>query len=299
LFASVDYTNDISFSKKMLDLTSEAYRKIRNTCKYLLSNLCDFNPDKNITHDDHLLEIDRWALHRLQMLVQKVRNAYDNYEFHVVYHALNEFCTVAMSAFYLDILKDRLYCEKKDGVSRRSAQTALWKILDTVTKLMTPILSFTSEEVWQYAPAYKGKREAAILSLLPSVEEKYLNEQLSARWEALISVRSEVTKVLEAARRDKAIGNSLEATIVIECPNELKTFLKSFGDQIADLFIVSDIKFDKVSGQYVHESADVKGLKIGVVKTSGAKCSRCWKYSETVGKNSTHPQICERCAGVV
>ena len=181
LFASVDYTNDISFSKKMLDLTSEAYRKIRNTCKYLLSNLCDFNPDKNITHDDHLLEIDRWALHRLQMLVQKVRNAYDNYEFHVVYHALNEFCTVAMSAFYLDILKDRLYCEKKDGVSRRSAQTAIWKILDTVTKLMTPILSFTSEEVWQYAPAYKGKREAAILSLLPSVEEKYLNEQLSPR----------------------------------------------------------------------------------------------------------------------
>lgn len=299
LFASVDYTNDISFSKKMLDLTSESYRKVRNTIKYLLSNLSDFNPDKDSVADNQLTELDRWALHRLQMLIQKVRSAYDNYEFHVVYHALNEFCTVAMSAFYLDILKDRLYCEKKDGVLRRSAQTVLWKTLDSFLRLSAPILSFTSEEAWGFSPAYHGKTTHAILSTLPKVEEKYLDEQLSARWEALMTIRGVATKIIESARKDKVIGNPLESALIFECTDELKTFLTSFGKDIADLFIVSEVRFGKVEGNYVHESEDVKGLKVAVVKAEGGKCSRCWKYAEDVGTNKEHPEICGRCANVI
>lgn len=296
LFSSVDYTNDISFSKKMLDLTSEAYRKIRNTCKYLLSNLSDFDPGKDIVDDAHLTEIDRWALHRLQMLVQKVTSAYASYEFHVVYHALNEFCTVAMSAFYLDILKDRLYCEKRDGLLRRSAQTVLWKILDTMIRLMAPVLCFTAEEAWEYAPDYKGKPGRAVLSAMPRVEEKYLNEQLAARWEAFGNIRSEAAKVLEHARKEKMIGNSLEAALVFECSEELKNFLRSFGDALPDLFIVSEVRFGKAEGGFVLESEDVNGLKVSVVRSDGKKCARCWKYAADVGNDSAHPEICGRCA---
>lgn len=299
LFASVDYTSDISFSKKMLELTGEAYRKIRNTTKYLLSNVSDFDPDKDAVKDEHLTEIDRWALHRLQMLTQKIRSCYETYEFHMVYHALNEFCTVAMSAFYLDILKDRLYCEKKDGVLRRSAQTVVWKILDSILRLTAPVLSFTSEEAWGYAPNYKGKAETAVLSTLPKVEERYLNEELAARWEAFINIRGEATKILERARKDKIIGNSLEAALVFECTDDLKKFIESFGSDLPDLFIVSQVKFGKVSGDYTLASEDIEGLKVGVVKSGGTKCSRCWKYATDVGAEPAHPEACGRCAGVV
>ncbi|MBI2091992.1 MAG: isoleucine--tRNA ligase [Deltaproteobacteria bacterium] len=299
LFASVDYTNDISFSKRMLELGSEAYRKIRNTCKYLLSNLSDFEPDRHLVPEANLMEIDRWAMHSLQMLVQKIRSAYENYEFHVVYHALNEFCTVTMSAFYLDILKDRLYCEKKDGPLRRSAQTVVWKILDSMLKLMAPILSFTVEEAWGYAPHYKGKTDSAILSLLPKADEKYIDEQLAAKWETFLKLRGDVTKVLENARKEKMIGNSLEARVVIECTDEMKKFLGGFGDALPDLFIVSGVEFGKAEGKFSHTSAEIKDFKVGVVKSGGLKCGRCWKYSESVGKNSSHPEICKRCADVV
>ncbi len=299
LFSSVDYTSDISFSKKMLDLASESYRKIRNTCKYLLSNLSDFDPDKNLVSDEHLTELDRWALHRLQMLVQKVTAAYEAYEFHVAYHALNEFCTVAMSAFYLDILKDRLYCEKKEGALRRSAQTVIWKTLDTMLRLMAPVLSFTTEEAWGFAPKYHGKAESILLANMPKVEAKYLDEAVAARWDAFGHIRSEATKVLEHARKDKVIGNSLEAALIFECTDEQKEFLNSFGAGLPDLFIVSDVKFGAVSGAYIHESEDVKGLKVCVAKAEGAKCSRCWKYAKDKGVNAAHPEICGRCAGVV
>ena len=298
LFASVDYTYDISFSVKMLDLISEAYRKFRNTCKYLLSNLSDFNPDKDTVKYSELCELDMFALHRLQVLTQRLRKAYDNFEFHTVYHALNEFCTVEMSAFYLDILKDRLYCEEKGGVLRRSAQTVLWKILDSLVRLMTPILSFTAEEIWHYAPKYKEMPESAILAGLPDAEKKYQDDKIAARWERFASVRSEVTKILERARKDKVIGNSLEACVVFECADELKGFLEGFTG-LADLFIVSHVKFGVVSGAYVLESADVAGLKVCAVKTDGTKCARCWKYSTDVGRDAGHPEICGRCAGVV
>jgi len=299
LFASVDYTNDISFSKRMLELTSETYRKVRNTAKYLLSNLSDFNPDKDAVKDGDLAEIDRFALCKLQQMIKKIGSAYENYEFHAVYHVLNEFCTVSMSAFYLDILKDRLYCEKKDGVPRRSAQTVLWRILDGMVRLMAPVLSFTAEEVWGFAPKYRGKTEQAILSTFPKADDKLVDEKLIERWERLVAIRGEATKVLESARRDKTIGNSLEARLVIECGDDIKKFLESFGRDVADLFIVSQIEFGSVSGNYIIESADIKGLKIAVLKAKGSKCQRCWKYSEEVGKSAKHPEICGRCAGVV
>ncbi len=299
LFASGDYTNDLSFSKKMLELTGEAYRKIRNTSRYLLGNLNDFNPDKDAVPNEKLTDLDRFAMHQLQLLVKRVRAAYENYEFHVVYHALNEFCTVTMSAFYLDILKDRLYCEKKDGLLRRSAQTVLWRMLDSLARLVAPVLSFTAEDIWKSAPAYKHREEYAALALLPEVDEKWMDDKLATRWGKFMEVRSEVSKVLENARKDKTIGNSLEAQVVLECEGELLEFLKGFGASLADLFIVSKVSFGKAVGQYVYASEEVKGLKVGVEKANGAKCSRCWKYLEDVGTIQEHPEICGRCVKVV
>ncbi len=299
LFASVDYTSDIGFSKKMLDLTSEAYRKIRNTARYILSNLSDFNPDSDSVKYSDMPELDKWALHRLQTLTAKIREAYDKYEFHVVYQAINEFCTVAMSAFYLDILKDRLYCETKNGVERRSAQTVMWKILETMTRLMAPVLTFTSEEIWKFAPAFAGKADSIMLTTLPEVDAGFINEELAARWEKLMAVRGEVTKIIEAARKDKMVGNALEAKVVIKCDGELKAFLESFGAALADLFIVSAVEFSEPAGQYVLNSDLIGGLSVGIVKAGGAKCARCWKYSESVGANNAHPEICARCAAVV
>ena len=299
LLASVDYTTDISFSNNMLELTSETYRKIRNTCRYLLSNLHDFNPEKNAVKDSELAEIDKWALHRLQRLTQRLRQAYEKYEFHVVYHGLNEFCTVAMSAFYLDILKDRLYCEKTDGVLRRSAQTVLWKILDTLTRMMAPVLSFTAEDIWNFSPKYKGMAELALLSQLPEIEKKYVDDKLARKWEKFIMVRSEVSKLLERARKDKMIGNSLGACVMLECEGEIRTFLEDFGADLADLFIVSKVEFGKATGEYSGAAEGFMDLKIGVVKAVGTKCARCWKLLEDVGSNPKHPEICGRCARVV
>lgn len=299
LFASVDYTDDISFSKNMLDLTSETYRKIRNTCKYLLSNLSDFNPDKDVVKDSNLTELDRFALYKLNELIKKVYAAYENYEFHVVYHALNEFCTVSMSAFYLDILKDRLYCEAKEGVLRRSAQTTLWKILNALTRLTAPVLSFTAEEIWTNLAAYSGKETSVLFASMPKVDHSCSDDELTSRWDKFLKIRSEAMKILEIARKEKAIGNPLEARLVIDSGTELRTFLESFGERLPDLFIVSQVEYGKASGGHIYESGEIEGLKIAVLKATGQKCERCWKYDLKVGDDKRHPTICLRCVSVV
>lgn len=297
--AAEDYRNDISFSNEIVKRLTEAYRKVRNTCRFILGNINDFNFDKEAVKFEDLVEIDKWILNRLQLLIAKCRDAYENYEFHVIYHALNEFCVVDLSSFYLDIIKDRLYCEKKDGSLRLSAQTAMHHLLDALVKLMSPILSFTAEDVWEYIPEFKGKGESVFLSEMPVTDDTLLDGELAARWDRLKSVRGEVTKVLERARADKFIGNSLEARLVIDAKGELAGFLASFGEDIPDLFIVSEVRFGPCSGAYLLESTEITDLKISVEKASGSKCERCWKYSESVGRDKKHPTICSRCVGVV
>jgi isoleucyl-tRNA synthetase len=294
-----DYRDDIRFSDEIITRLVEAYRKIRNTCRYIVANLYDFDPMRDAVADDKLLEIDRFALHALQEIVEKMHTAYEEFEFHVITHALNRFCAVELSAFVFDIMKDRLYCEKKDGEKRRAAQTVLFKIGEALVRLMAPILSFTADELWQYLPNYKGRPDSVFLAKMPEVERKYVDEELGNRWERLREIREVATKVLELARAEKTIGNSLQAKLVIEAKADTQEFLKSFGSDLADLFIVSDVEFGKVEGAHVFESEECPGIKMSVALAEGKKCVRCWKTTKSVGKNKNHPEICARCASVV
>jgi len=295
--AAEDYRDDIRFSEEILTRIVEGYRKLRNTARYILGNLYDFHPDRDLVPIEDLEEIDCWALAELARMSKRVLDAYEKFEFHIISQQLNRFCTVEMSAFYLDILKDRLYAEKKDGSLRRSAQSALWHILDAMVRLMAPILSFTADEIWRIMPHGKGAAEEVFLADLPKVSEP--DGDLLSRWNRLIDMRGVVTKTLEEARADRFIGNSLAAKITIQCDGETKSFLESFGEALPDLFLVSGVEFGEAAGKYAHESEEVKGLKVSVDKASGEKCERCWKYSTTVGGNPDHPKICARCAGVL
>ncbi len=297
--AAEDYRDDIRFSNEILTRLIDSYRKIRNTIRYLLGNLNDFDPKKDQVADTDLTEIDRWALAELEALVEKVTKAYDRYEFYQIYHALNRFCTVELSSFYLDILKDRLYAEKKDGQLRRSAQTVLWRTADALVRLMAPVFSFTAEEIWQYIPKAGDTAESIFLARLPEIHAQWRDDELSKRWQHLGVIRATATKALENARAAKAIGNSLAAKLIIEAPEKEYEFLKSFGGSLADLFIVSGVEFGTAAGAYVSESEEINGLKIAVANADGAKCARCWKVSTSVGSHDDHPEICDRCYGVI
>ncbi len=295
--ASEDYRDDIRFSDEILTRCIEAYRKLRNTARYMLGNLNDFDPDRDQLPEGDLLEIDRWALAELARVTKKVLSAYESFEFHAIAQALGRFCTVEMSSFYLDVLKDRLYAEKAQGKLRRSAQTVLWRILDAMTRLMAPIFSFTADEVWLSMPRGKGSPDNVFLADLPKGADG--DQKLIERFDRVMSVRGAVTKALEAARAERFIGNSLAAKITIECDSELRSFLESFGEMLPDLFIVSGVSFGKAAGNYLMASDEVSGLTVSVDKADGVKCARCWKYSTSVGSDSDHPTICARCAAVL
>ena len=295
--SAADYRDDIRISKEILTHLAEAYRRIRNTCRYLLGNLSDFNLDTDRVADNDLLEIDRWALLRLQKLVQRVKKAYDDYEFHVVFHSIHNFCAVDMSAFYLDVLKDRLYTAKQTSVQRRSGQTTMHAILSALVRLMAPVLSFTADEVWGYMKE-SAAAQSVFLAAFPKTEEKYLDAGLEERWDRIFKVRGEVAKVLEALRKDKKIGHSLDASVTLYAGPELLEFLDNYKDNLAFIFIVSSVELAKESeapaGAY--QGQDVKGLRIAAGPATGKKCARCWMYLEEVGKVKDHPDICGRCA---
>ncbi len=295
--SAADYRDDVRISKEILTHLAEAYRRIRNTSRYLLGNLSDFDPAVDKVADTDLIEIDRWALHRLQLLVQRVEKAYDDFEFHVVFHTLHNFCAVDMSSFYLDILKDRLYTAKTKSVARRSGQTAMHSILSAMVRLMAPVLSFTAEEVWSYmkeGPVAKS----VFLAPFPAVEQKYLDPALAERWDRILAVRGEAAKVLEALRRDKKIGHSLDAGVTLYAAPELATFLNSYQNDLAFIFIVSQVTIANEADAPADASASdiVKGLRITAGPAKGVKCGRCWMYSETVGAVKEHPELCGRCA---
>ncbi len=291
----VDYREDMRVSEEMLKRVSEAYRKVRNTLRYLVSNLYDFDPARHAVAETSLEEIDRYALERHRQVVGRVLDAYEAYEFHLVYHQLVQYCAVDLSALYLDVLKDRLYCDAADGARRRSAQSVLHRIAFDLTRLMAPVLPMTADEVWDHLPAPKA--ESVHCDVFPAREKA--DEALLSRWARLVEAREAVTGVLEPMRAEKAIAASLEARVELRGkPEALALFRehearsKVFPGNLANLFIVSEVTLvddPSIEAPFVARAA----------RAEGSKCERCWTFSRNVGKLQAHPGVCERCAGVL
>ena len=298
--SSMDYQNEMNVSRNLIVKCSDAYRRIRNTFRYLLSNLYDFDPRVNTISYDSLLEIDRWALHKTQELVKNVTAGYESLQFHKVFHNLYNFCSVEMSAFYLDILKDRLYTFAKNSVERRAAQTVLYQILIDLVKLSAPIIVHTAEEVWS-AIIHKGEDVPSIhLTTFPKYIADSINESLSQKWERLIAIRTDVAKELEKMRAAKLIGNSLETSVCLYTENEeLRQFLKNYEKDLPMIFIVSEVKLDKKITNVAVKSELMKHLWIECKVSQHKKCERCWNYRESVGTNEEHPLICDRCVTAI
>ena len=300
---SADYHVDVRCSDNIFKQLSQNYLKFRNTARYCLGNLDGFDPD-HLVSPEEMLELDRWAVTKLNELIRKCFAAYDNYEFHVVSHAINDFCVVELSSFYLDIIKDRLYCEGVDSLDRRSAQTALWMILDTITKLFAPILAFTCDEIWQAMPHREGDDPRNVV--LNEMNQPFQDYDMGAlvSWTALIQLRDGVNAALEAARNEKKIGKSLEAHITLvraqDQADNLTALQEKFQDQWADLFIVSDVEVSDDPALYAQGSdTPIAGVRVLVSEANGDKCERCWKHHPLVGANAAHPTLCPRCAKVV
>jgi isoleucyl-tRNA synthetase len=297
--SSVNFRDDIGVSRELIAKLSDAYRRIRNTFRFLLGNLNDFDPDKDSVADHDLVEIDRWALAELARLTAEVTRACDDYQFHRVFHLVHNFCVVEMSSFYLDILKDRLYCDARASSARRAAQTVLYRILATLVKLLAPILVHTCEEVWHALPGRK-ETESVHLALWPAVDEAHVDDALAARWERMISVRTEVLRSLEALRAAKTIGGSLEAGVTLYTEDEdLFNFLKPFEPDLPMIFITSAARIILGTSADAVQSADIPALYVEAAPSKFAKCKRCWNFRETVGSVAAHADLCERCANVV
>lgn len=291
--ASENYQQDIRFSKEILTHVSDIYRRFRQTFKFLLGNLYDFGPDDIVPHQ-HLEETDKWALNRLQRLKQDVLDRYDKYEFHHVTRLLHNFCTLDMSAFYLDVLKDRLYTFAPNSKQRRAAQTVLAEILTDLTRLLAPIIPHTTEEAWDHFPDHLKTAESIHLTLFTPVIHQYIHQGAAIEnWDELLRIRGAVSKALEIARRDKLIGSSLQATVDLT-PGSLhtETVLKNYQDQLPAVFITSKCTLQPLQKGIAQNDG---GVAVTVAKAPGEKCHRCWNYKESVGMNEEHPEICDRC----
>ncbi len=296
LFMSVDFTADTCFSQSLLNPLLESYRKIRNTCRFLLGNLGDFDPARDAVPLAQLPELDRWILARGQRLLARSLDAYDAFAFHHVVQGLVNFCAVDLSALYLDIVKDRLYCSAPASRERRAAQTAVWQILDLLTRLSAPILSFTADEIWSHIP---GTTAATVFEAgLPAVDPALLDEPLADKWERLLAVRSAVTKSLEEARQSGLIGHSLDACVRLASSDGLRPLLEEQRSDLPALFIVSQVELNAPLGDE-QASPLLPELKVAVESARGAKCERCWNFREDVGSDPDHPTLCARCARVV
>jgi isoleucyl-tRNA synthetase len=293
--ASSDYRDDIRISDNILSQLSDAYRRIRNTCRYMLGNLSDFDPAKDMVSYADLSDVDKYTLHKLGLLVEKAVKAYDTYEFHTIYHALYNFCSIDLSSFYLDIAKDPLYVLPAKSVKRRAIQTVMYLMTDAITRVMAPMLPFTADEVWQHMPIFEGKEESVHLSAQATFSEEWRNDALAATWNAMLTIRGEVTKALEVARVKKLIGHPLDASVAIHAVGENIDILNRYKDILKDVFIVSSASILSEKGSDAFESQEIEGLSIVIEKASGEKCQRCWTYDETTGKNSAFENACERC----
>ncbi|HEY0723855.1 MAG TPA: class I tRNA ligase family protein, partial [Pyrinomonadaceae bacterium] len=293
-----DYREDVRISDEILNRLVEAYRRVRNTARFLISNLYDFDPAKDPVPADQLDELDRWILQRTETLLSRCRDAYEKCEFHVVYHSVNNFCAVDLSAQYLDIVKDRLYCEGTNSRERRAAQMTINRILDVLVHLIAPILSFTAEEIWNYFPGKAGRPKSVFLSTIPEPDTRSADSLLADKWDRIFAERSLVLKVLEQARTAGVIGHSLDAKVVLHHSHQNQSALYEMmtidSQRLADVLIVSQVAIDPN-----HGPDNPKELQFSVSKADGAKCERCWKYDVKVGADHNHPTVCPRCAGVL
>ncbi|MBR6045215.1 MAG: isoleucine--tRNA ligase [Ruminococcus sp.] len=296
--ASSDYHSDIRISKEILSQLSDAYKKIRNTARFILGNLTAFDVNKDMVADDELFEIDKLALIKLDELIEKVNASYEIFDYHIVFHTIHNFCVIDMSNYYLDVIKDRLYCEKAGSLARRSAQTAIYKILSAIARLVAPILSFTAEEIWSFMPhCDSDDAESIFLNEMPKKTGLTADAAFSEKWALISAVRDDAKKALELKRADKVIGASLEADVTIFADDKLAA-LKAVEDELAAVMIVSNVEIAEGAekGEF---KGDMEGVSFTVTKAEGEKCERCWSYDKTVGLDAEHPTLCARCCRAV
>ena len=299
--ASVDFREDVVGSEALMLRVGENYKKIRNTFRYILSNLYDFDPAKDAVPFEKMEELDQYMLRQTCSFAADVKNSYDEFAFHKIYQRVNNFCIVDLSAFYFDVLKDRLYISAAKSHARRSAQTAIWRIGEALVRLLAPIMSFTCEEVWKYLPRVEGREESVHLALFPKTDN-VLGANVTAHdaakekdWQSLRSIRDEVLKALEEARNAKLIGTGLEAQVHLTAPDPLYATLKRYEAQLRYLFIVSAVEMRLAASS----DGGTGGVKVEIKKADGQKCDRCWNYSTHVGEDQTYPTVCERCSAVL
>ncbi len=297
--ASSDYHSDIRISKEILKQLSDTYKKIRNTARFILGNLCNgsgFDPDKDCVPLDELHEIDKLALVKLNALIDKVKDAYNAYDFHIVVSSIHNFCITEMSNFYLDIIKDRLYCTGEKSVERRAAQTAMYKILSAVARMIAPILCFTAEEIWKYIPhSSEDDARSIFMNQMPCKIDVSADDKFIEKWNEIYKLRSDVTKALESKRQNKFIGAPLEAKVIIHADGKNYDKFSALKDILEKVFIVSAVDVCQ-GGNGEFPSDNFEGMSYDIEKAAGNKCERCWSYSEYVGSNAEHPTLCKRCA---
>ncbi|HXR10465.1 MAG TPA: class I tRNA ligase family protein, partial [Candidatus Acidoferrales bacterium] len=295
--ASQDYTADVRMSDNVMTQLSEAYRKLRNTFRFALGNLADFDPSRDSVPEAEMEELDRWMLSRTAELVAQCGKWYEGFEFHRVFHALHDFAVVDLSAFYFDVLKDRLYTFAARNRARRSAQTAVYRIAKALLNLATPIMVFTAEEIWRHFPHVAGDPESAHLALFPKPQDlgAPLDAAKAVNWEKLLAVRTEVLRALESARNAKTISGALEAKVVLSAGQDLAPLLEQYKSLLPALFIVSQVELGAAAPADTQKSESLPGLTVAVHRAEGAKCERCWNYSRHVGENADYPTVCERC----
>jgi isoleucyl-tRNA synthetase len=298
--ASVDFREDVTCSEHLMQRVADNYKKIRNTFRYLLGNLTDFDPARDAVSFDELLQIDQYMLRQTVEMAADVVRWYDELEFHKIYHRVNHFAIVELSAFYFDVLKDRLYTSAKHSIARRSAQTAIWRIGEALVRLLAPIMSFTTEEVWSYLPPVPGRAESVHIANFPGTVDvlgedvPLVNTIQGEDWAAMRAVREEVLKALEEARNQKLIGTGLEAKTTIKASENMYSILERYHDQLRYLFIVSAVELEKNS------AGNGSGpVSVQVSRAPGQKCERCWNYSIRVGEDPKYPTVCERCSAVL
>lgn len=295
--ASTDYSGEMAVSDEILKRSADAYRRIRNTARFLLANLSGFNPATDLVKPEEMVVVDRWAVGRAQAAQADIVASYENYDFHEVIQRLMQFCSIEMGSFYLDIIKDRQYTAKGDGMARRSCQTALWHIVEALVRWMAPIMSFTADEIWGYLPGERAQyvfTEEWYQGLFGLAEDEALND---AYWAELLKVRGEVNKVIEQARADKRIGGALEATVTLYADPELAAKLQALGNELRFVLLTSGAQVADyaLANDEAQQSELLKGLKIALHKAEGEKCQRCWHYTTDVGQNPEHAEVCGRC----
>ncbi|ADH85876.1 isoleucine--tRNA ligase [Desulfurivibrio alkaliphilus] len=302
--ASEDYRDDIRISDNILKQLADAYRKIRNTVRFLLGNLHDFDPTApGAPPEAEMDELDRWILARFEQLKEKTRTGYDSFEFHQVYHGLYNFCTVSLSALYLDIVKDRLYTMPADHPQRRAAQAVMYEICDGLLRLLAPILSFLAAEAWEYLPVDQEREASVFLASFPEARPQRLADQeLLAKWDKILALRSEFTRALEIARRDKVIGHSLDAEVVVAAQGQWAEFIAANWDTLQLVTIVSAMRREEAlpaGAENIYHGEEIADLQVLVRPAPGEKCERCWMRAESVGDNTNHPGICYRCSEAI